>query len=116
MKFLIDAQLPPGMCGVLQKTGYDAMHMELLPKGDESSDRDITMYADDHGLMVVIKDSDFYYSHMVLNQPQKLFLVTTGNINNRDLFSLIRKNASVIKDLVNKCSYIEMSNEEIFGH
>ena len=39
------------MCGVLQKTGYDAMHVELLPKGDESSDRDITMYADDHGLI-----------------------------------------------------------------
>lgn len=57
------------MCEIFQKVGYEAIHVESLPKGDETSDRTIAEYADDHQLMVVTKDSDFYYSHMILDQP-----------------------------------------------
>ena len=116
MKFLVDAQLPPKMCEILNNAGFEARHVEALPEGDETPDREIAVYADGHNLMVITKDSDFYFSHMLLHQPQKLFLITTGNIKNRDLFDLIRKHINVIKELVHTCSYIEMSNDGIFGH
>ena len=40
--------------------------------------------------MVISKDTDFFYSHILQGRPWKLLLVRTGNIgaaNLRDLFS-----------------------------
>ena len=31
MKFLVDAHLPPGLCGLLQAAGHDARHTHQLP-------------------------------------------------------------------------------------
>jgi predicted nuclease of predicted toxin-antitoxin system len=104
------------MCDVLKKAGFEAVHVDLLPEGDETPDEYIRTFADENDLTVVTKDSDFYYSHMIRNQPKKLFLITTGNIKNRNLFDLIRSNASDLKELITDCNYIEMSNEELFGH
>lgn len=116
MRFLVDAQLPSKMCEILQSAGLDAIHLDSLPNGDESSGRDISLYADQHGLIVITKDSDFYHSHMILGQPKKLLLITTGNIRNRGLFDLIRANASIIKSLFESCNYVEMTNDSIIGH
>jgi len=90
--------------------------VDSLPKGDESSDLEITEYADKHDLMVCTKDFDFYHSHMVLNRPNKLFLITTGNIKNRQLFDLIRENTLIIKNILTSCKFIELTNDGIIGH
>jgi predicted nuclease of predicted toxin-antitoxin system len=91
MKFIVDAQLPPLLCKVLEKAGLSAIHVDSLPKGDKSSDTEIIDYADENQLIIVTKDSDFYYSHMIKKQPRKLLLVTTGNLKNSDLFSYKKK-------------------------
>ncbi|MEM9675319.1 MAG: DUF5615 family PIN-like protein [Bacteroidota bacterium] len=116
MKFLIDAQLPVKMCEILQSLGLNAIHVDDLPKGDETSDTDISTYADQHELIVISKDTDFYHSHMILRKPERLLLITTGNIKNRQLFDLIRSNASAIQNLFTTCHYVEMSNNSIIGH
>lgn len=116
MRFLVDAQLPSKMCEILEDIGFEAEHVESLPGGDESTDREITLHADNNHFMVITKDSDFYYSHMILGEPEKLFLITTGNIKNRDLFDLIRKNAATLKELVKSSGFIELSNDGIFSH
>jgi len=113
--FLIDAQLPSKTCEILIKAGFTAKHVEILPIGDESTDQDIIKYADKYEMMIMTKDMDFYHSHMILDRPKKLFLITTGNISNRQLFNLIRSHTSTIKQLISTCNYIEMSNEGIFG-
>lgn len=116
MKFLVDAQLPSKLCEILESAGFHSIHVDSLPTGDETPDSVICAHADKEGLIVVTKDSDFYHSHMILSQPKRLFLITTGNIRNRRLFDLIRDNASTVKTLFETCNYLEMSNDGIIGH
>ena len=80
MKLIVDAQLPVKLCEVLKEIGIDSIHVDELPNGDETPDALITAHVDKNNLIVLTKDSDFYHSHMVSGKPQKLFLVTTGNI------------------------------------
>lgn len=116
MRFLVDAQLPSKLCEVLETAGFDSIHVNSLPDGDETSDKDISVYADHEDLRVVTKDSDFYHSHMILGKPKKLLLITTGNMKNRRLFDLFRNNALIIKNLFKTCNYVEMTNDGIIGH
>jgi predicted nuclease of predicted toxin-antitoxin system len=116
MKFLIDAQLPSKLCEILEAIGIDAVHVDSLPKKDETSDKEIIIHADANDLIVISKDSDFYHSHMILGQPKKLLLITTGNIKNRKLFDLIRPNILIITNLFETCNYVEMTNDGIIGH
>ncbi len=116
MRFLIDAQLPSKLCEILHKAGFSAIHVDALPAGDETSDKEIASYADQHNLIVITKDADFYHSHMILRQPQKLLLIPTGNLKNRALFDLFRTNALIIRNLFETCHYVEMTNDSIIGH
>ena len=116
MKFLVDAQLPSKLCEILDTIGIDSIHVDSLPEKDETSDKEITVYADANDLIVISKDSDFYHSHMILGQPKRLLLITTGNIKNRKLFDLIRDNILIITNLFKTCNYVELTNDGIIGH
>jgi len=116
MKFLVDAQLPPKLCDILQSLGLDAIHVDSMPKGDESSDKEICLFAIENNLIVVTKDSDFYHSHMIAGEPKQLLLITAGNIKNNVLFNLMRTNALTIKSLFESCNYVELTNDSIVGH
>ena len=78
MKLIVDAQLPSKLCEILAQLGIDSIHVDTLPEGDETSDLEISEFADKNNLIVPTKDFDFYHSHMTLNRPKKLFLVATG--------------------------------------
>ncbi|MGK7389149.1 MAG: DUF5615 family PIN-like protein [Candidatus Cyclobacteriaceae bacterium M2_1C_046] len=116
MKFIVDAQLPPLLCEILEKAGFTSLHVDSLPKGDESPDKEIVKYADNNDLIVITKDLDFYYSHMIMGQPKKLLLITTGNIKNKNLFDIIRNNISNLKNLFDSCNYVELNNSGLIGH
>lgn len=116
MKFLVDAQLPPLLCEIFEAAGFNSIHVDSLPKGDETTDQEITSYADSNNLIVVTKDSDFYHSHMINGAPKRLLMITTGNIKNHELFNLIRSNMLNIKNLFGSCNYIEMTNDGLVGH
>ena len=47
--------------------------------------------------MVVSKDSDFFYSHLLQGRPWKLLLVKTGNISVRELRVLFERNLPAIE-------------------
>ncbi|AHM62660.1 hypothetical protein D770_22065 [Flammeovirgaceae bacterium 311] len=108
--------MPAKLCEILNIAGLDAIYLDSLPDGDESTDKEIALYADQHNLIIITKDSDFYHSHMILQQPKRLLLITTGNIKNRRLFDLIRADAQIIKNLFNSCNYFEMTIGNIIGH
>lgn len=116
MKFLVDAQLPSKMCEILHLQNLEAVHINSLPESDETTDKEISLYADQNELIVITKDTDFYHSHMILDHPKKLLLITTGNIKNRALFDLIRANANLIKELFEKNVYVEMTNDGLIAH
>ena len=116
MKLIVDAQLPAKLSEVLNHLGLESIHVDELPKGDETPDREIAKFADRENLIVVTKDFDFYHSHMTLGKPKKLFLITTGNIKNRRLFDLFRNNTLIIKNALSRSSFVELSNKGITEH
>jgi predicted nuclease of predicted toxin-antitoxin system len=116
MKLIVDAQLPVKLCEVLNQLGFESIHVDELPKGDETPDLEIAEIADRENLFVLTKDYDFYHSHMTLGKPKKLFLITTGNQKNRMLFNLFRNNALIIKNAMNRSSFVELSNDGLTEH
>ncbi len=46
MRFLIDAQLPRKMVGWLSSSGCDAMHTLDLPYGNQTTDAQVILIAD----------------------------------------------------------------------
>ena len=47
--------------------------------------------------MVIPKDMDFFYSHLLQGRPWKLLLVKTGNISTRELLALFERNLHAIE-------------------
>lgn len=116
MKLIVDAQLPVKLCEILNQLGLESIHVDELPNGDETPDIEIAKFADRENLIVVTKDFDFHHSYMTLSKPKKLFLITTGNLKNRQLFDLFRNNSLLIKNALNRSSFVELSNEGITEH
>ncbi len=83
MKFLVDAHLPPGLCALMQAAGHDALHTRGLPDGNQTPDETINALSLKDERVVVSKDTDFYYSHLLHGKPWKLLLVRTGNLSPR---------------------------------
>jgi predicted nuclease of predicted toxin-antitoxin system len=84
MIFLIDAQLPRRLAHMLQQLGHTAYHTLDLPQPNRTDDNDIMQFADIHNCIVMTKDSDFVDAFYLQHRPQKLWLLSTGNISNRD--------------------------------
>jgi predicted nuclease of predicted toxin-antitoxin system len=89
MRFLVDAQLPRRVVVWLTAAGCDAIHTLDLADGNRSTDRAVTDQADQEQRVVITKDADFVDAHILHNRPAKLLLISTGNISNRELESLM---------------------------
>jgi predicted nuclease of predicted toxin-antitoxin system len=97
MNFLVDAQLPQRMTAWFAAAGCDAVHTLNLPDGNRTTDEHINDLADRENRVVVSKDADFVDTHLLRGRPAKLLLVSTGNISNRDLETLM---VPLIPDIV----------------
>jgi predicted nuclease of predicted toxin-antitoxin system len=82
MKFLIDAQLPPALCGWLRERGHEAVHVSEIGM-IAASDAEIAARAEADGAVLVSKDEDF----VTLRLPDRFaFLwLRCGNASNRAL-------------------------------
>jgi len=87
MKFLVDAHLPPSLCAVLARHGHDVKHTLDLPAKNATKDISLNQFSVDEQRILISKDSDFFYSHLVLGRPWKLVLVKTGSITKGELCS-----------------------------
>ena len=116
MSFLVDAQLPYLLATLLQQKGLDTLHTDDLPAKDETPDSEIRAIADRDDRIVITKDSDFLDSYLVKKSPRRLLLITTGNIKNRQLLDLFRKNLDTIQVLLEQHVRIEMNNDDITAH
>ena len=113
MKFLVDAQLPKRMTSWLATCGCDAIHTVDLPQGNRTTDYQINELAERDGRVVVTKDSDFVDSHLLAGRPPRLLLISTGNMNNRDLEALV---LPLIPDLIREFgrhSFLELDSSGI---
>ena len=80
MNFLVDAQLPRRVCAILAQHGHNAIHTRELPTGNATKDSLINEISISEQRVVVSKDSDFFYSHVLHGRPWKLLLIKTGNL------------------------------------
>lgn len=116
MKFLIDAQLPYRLKYWLIEKGFDTIHTQDLPEANETEDSDIVAFAEKENRTVISKDSDFLKLHILSGKPQKLLLITTGNIVNKDLLVLFERNFETAMKLFNSYKVVEMNNFFVLGH
>ena len=111
MKFLVDAHLPPAVCGLLHQLGHEAVHTSQLPAGNDTSDSALNQLSLQEHSVVVSKDWDFYHSHLLHGKPFKLLLVRTGNIATDELLVLLERHFEKIEGALRDTSLIEISRE-----
>jgi predicted nuclease of predicted toxin-antitoxin system len=116
MKFIVDAQLPKSISDFLCNNGHDCIHTLDLPKRNKTTDKEIITVSIAEQRIVITKDSDFLESFMINNQPEKLILVKTGNINNVALIEIFNQNLDIITNHLLHHSLIEINKKEIIIH
>ena len=72
----------------------------------------LSSFADSDDRIVVTKDRDFEVGHLIGGVPERL-LVTTGNITNGELLSLVVANIDVIADSFECARFIELSSDAV---
>ncbi|MBI5091792.1 MAG: DUF5615 family PIN-like protein [Candidatus Hydrogenedentes bacterium] len=113
MRFLVDAHLPPGLCAMLARHGHDALHTRDLPAKNATRDRVINQVSLDDQRVVISKDTDFFYSHVLQGRPWKLVLVKTGNISTRDLCALFERNMPAIENALQNHTLVEIDRAAV---
>lgn len=99
MNFLVDAQLPYRLKLWLAAEGLDVILTDDLPNQHLTSDLEIVRVADNENRIVISKDSDFIKLRILQNKPQRLLMITTGNIVNRELLELFEQNFKTAQKL-----------------
>lgn len=79
-------------------------------------DKDISRIADLGGAVVITKDCDFLDTHILQNSPQRLLLVTTGNISNRQLLQIFEHNISEIIHAMEQSNVVELNQDRLVIH
>ncbi len=116
MKWLVDAQLPRRLAQRLQALGHDATHTLDLPDGNRTTDAEINRIAAAEDRVVISKDSDFVDSLLLTGMPPKLLWVTTGNIRNAALVSLVESLLPDIDVAFQQSRYVELSTSGLVIH
>jgi len=116
VRVLVDAHLPKRLSEFLSAHDIESKHTLDLPKKNATPDSEIILFADEENRIVISKDSDFLDNYILDGSPKKLLIVSTGNINNRNLIRLFEKNLETLKSLFKENSVIEINEEEIQVH
>lgn len=116
MKFLVDAQLPRKLATLLSANGYEVTHTLWLPEKNRTKDEYIRRLADAESRIVVTKDADFVTSHLLLGSPVKLLQISTGNVSNTALCTLMLGNMQRIEAAFAVASYVELTATSLIVH
>ena len=111
MRFLVDAQLPRRLAAWLREQGHDAIHTLDLPARTATPDAEVIACAVGELRIVVTKDADFVESFLVSGKPPLLWLISTGNIGNRELESLIHANFAAVVGAFTTARFVELSRD-----
>jgi predicted nuclease of predicted toxin-antitoxin system len=97
MKFLIDAQLPPGLVRWFEARGLEAAHVFGLGIG-AASDAEIATRAEAGGYVLVSKDEDF----LTLRLPDRFALLwlRCGNTTNQALAAWMNERWERVAELL----------------
>jgi predicted nuclease of predicted toxin-antitoxin system len=116
MKFIVDAQLPFKLSSWLKKEGFDVVHTSDLPNQNLTKDNFIIKIAEEQNRVVITKDSDFFEHYLIHGKPDKILMITTGNIVNKELIGLFQANMNQLLSLLIDNQVVELNNEKITVH
>ena len=116
MKLLLDAHLPKSIKLTLANLGHDVIHTFDLPNKNCTSDKEIEAISIFEKRVVISKDADFVNSFLLKRRPHKLLLISTGNVNNKDLEKLIIGNIDVITEAFLEYDFIELNRSQLVYH
>lgn len=116
MKFLIDAQLPRRLVYRLSDAGHDAIHTLDLPNGNRTTDVEINNISLRESRVVITKGADFVNSFLLAHEPYKLLLISTGNIKNTALETLLASQISAIAIAFASHDYLELTQSALVIH
>lgn len=63
--------------------------------------------------ILISKDTDFFYAHLLHGRPWKLLLVRTGNISTRELCNLIERNLPSIEEGLQTHTLVEVDHSSV---
>lgn len=88
LRFLIDAQLPPGLAKRLTASGHEAVHLHDVTN-PEATDMEVALEANRRGAILVSKDEDFadLSRRGILIVP--LLWIRCGNVTNARLWQVL---------------------------
>jgi len=84
MKFLVDANLPPGLAVWLREQGHQATHVCDTP-GNRADDEEISRFALRTGSVIVTKDEDFALRAVLASEHASVVWLRLGNATNSQL-------------------------------
>jgi len=113
VNFLVDAHLPRRVCAILAQQGHNAIHTHELPTGNATKDSLINEISVTEQRVVVSKDSDFFYSHVLHGRPWKLLLIKTGNMSAQALCTLLERHLSAIDGALQTHTLIEIDHSVV---
>ena len=113
MKFLIDAHLPPSLRAVFQAAGHDAIHTLDLQDKNTSRDGLLNEISMAEMRVVVTKDTDFYYSHLLHARPWKLVIVRTGNMGLKATKLMFENHLPEIEAALHVCTLVELDQQKV---
>lgn len=89
MKLLFDHNLAQRLVVDLADVYANSQHVHILGMST-ASDEAIWLYAQQHGMVIVSKDSDFYYRSMLRGHPPKVIWIRLGNCTTTQVADLLR--------------------------
>jgi len=116
MRFLVDAQLPRRLAHRLRAAGHDTIHTLDVPTGNRTSDVEIIAIARRERRIVVTKDADFVNSFVMSRQPEKLLLISTGNMTNTGLEALILLHLPDLVTALTTHDFVEITRTALIVH
>lgn len=116
MNFLLDANLPRRLVYLFRDRNHHAIHTLDLPDANATKDIAILQYSDEQSYVIVTKYSDFITSFWLNNQPNRLLLISTGNISNKELEILLTANFEQIIADLSKNRFVELNREYVIVH
>lgn len=91
----------------------NATHTRDLPTGNARKDSVINEVSVAEQRVVVTKDSDFFYAHLLHGRPWKLLMIKTGNMSAQDLCALLERNLSAIESVLQTHTLIEIDRSTV---
>lgn len=108
--------MPARLARSLSAAGHASLHTIELPAGNRASDEHIYLVADAQDRVVVTKDRGFRDSHLLRGTPRRLLLVSTGNITNEALLSLVAANLGAIEEALQEARFVEIGPDRLTVH